>query len=269
MNRALTRALAGAGALALLFAACGGDGDDDAATTTTTAVETTTTAPEETTTSAPGNFGTAETTETTGDVGDADEAVALAQSINLTIDDFAEGWTEEPADEDEEDEIDACFTTVDLPASTVGKAATGDFSVSSPDGSSGQVVSMQTVVFDSPATATAVVAEVGTDAFADCVASVAETGASDEGSEATLTLVPQVDDPPLAEESLGLSGALSATLPDGTPIQSLVDLHVIRTAEVVSMTLTLDIGDTGSGSFEDTLTGLFSVIADRHATHVG
>ncbi|HEV7720964.1 MAG TPA: hypothetical protein VGO60_06755, partial [Iamia sp.] len=177
LNRTWVRVLAGVCALTFVVAACGGDDDeadtsDDTeettATTETTADTTESTEAEETTASEPEEETTASEAGEAGEEGDP-EAVAVAEAINLTIDDFAEGWVEEEhSDDDGDDDIDQCFTTADIEATTLGEVETGSFSAETPDGQGGQAVSMQTVVFDTPDTATAVLAEVATDEFAAC-----------------------------------------------------------------------------------------------------
>ncbi|QYG94845.1 hypothetical protein HC251_22055 [Iamia sp. SCSIO 61187] len=261
-----TRVLAAACALSLLVTACGDDGDDDAAeetTETTAAADGSTTAaadePEESTTTSDPVSGDGSGDGTEGDP----EAVALAERINLTIDDFAEGWTEQPAEDDDGGaNIDDCFVETAIESVTVGEAETGTFSVDV-DATSGQVISMQTVVVDSAETASALLDEVAGDAFGPCVEDVMTESF---GDGATATVGFQADDPSLTEESVGLVGSVSVPGDDGATVDGLVDLHVFRTGEVISFTATLDIGDT---AFEETLTELYTVIADRHATEVG
>ena len=269
LPRPTMRVLAGACALTLLFAACGGDDDDSADTDTeettasTEAQETTASEPEEETSASEPEE---ESTTSEADEGDP-EAVATAEAINLRIEDFAEGWVEEEqSDDGEGDDIDECFTTVDLAASTVGEAETPAFSAETPDGQGAQVVQMQTIVFDSPDTATAVLAEVATPEFAACVQS-SLTEDSAEGTEASFA--PTVDDPPLAEESVGLAGVVQIPGQDGATQEGRLDLHAIRTAEVASFTMTLDVGATPATGFEQTLAELYTVIADRQAAEVG
>ena len=194
------------------------------------------------------------------------EAVAVAEAINLTIDDFATGWVEEPAEDDEETDTDQCFTTVDVEATTVGEAQTPSFSAETPDGEGGQAVSMETVVFDSPDTATAVLAEAATEEFAACAQGLLAEGSA-EGT--TVSLAPTIDDPPLAEESIGLAGVVEIPGEDGAVQRAQVDLHAIRTGPVVSFTFTLDIGETGESGFQQTLAELYTVIAGRQAAEVG
>jgi len=272
-TRPVRRALAGACALTLLFAACGDD--DDSADTDESAEETTesTEAADESTDSEPEEETTASEPEeetTTSEAGDGEgdpEAVATAEAINLTIDDFAEGWVEEESDESEsDDDFDECFTTVDIDGTTVGEAETPSFTAETADGQGGQAVSMQTVVFDSPETATAVLAEVATPEFAACT----QQGLTEDSTEGTAaSLTPQVDDPPLAEESVGLAGVIEIPAEDGATQQGLADLHAIRTGAVASFTFTIDIGETPDSAFQQTLAELYTVIADRQAAEVG
>ena len=268
LPRTATRALAGVCALTLLLAACGGDDDegsgtdDTEQTTASTEAEgsTDSTEAEESTASEPEEETT--TSEAEGDP----EAVATAEAINLQIEDFAEGWVEEEASDDGEGNIDECFTTVDVAATTVGEADSPTFSAETPDGQGAQVVQMQTVVFDSPETASALLAEVAMPEFASCVQSTLAED-SVEGTEAALA--PTVDDPPLAEESVGLAGAVQIPDQDGAVQEGRLDLHAIRTAEVASFTMTLDVGATPATGFEQTLAELYTVIADRQAAEVG
>lgn len=270
MSHAIARRLlAGACALTLVLAACGDDGDDDAAGDTTTTVEEATTTTEETTTTVADEPSTstgddpAAPDDEPGDeaTGDDPDAVALAESINLTLDSFAEGWTEEPADEDDgEGMVNACFVDTPLDDVTLGRAETPTFSIESDDGSQFQIVAMQTIVFDSVASAEAALAEAQGDTFVACA-----TDGIVGGIGGTGTLEVTVDDPSLTDESLGLAGDIEVTI-DGTPSAALVDLHLLRTQDVVSFTAIVDVGDLG---FEGTLTDVLTEVATRHAANVG
>ncbi len=276
LTRTGVRALAGACALTLLLAACGGDDDsaetvdepteqttaaDEATTTEAAGDDTTTTAADETTT-------TAEEPDDSGDdSGDGTEgdpdAVALAERINLTLDDFAEGWTQTPpADDDGGANLDDCFVETDIEAATVGEAETGTFTLDVTD-QTGQLVTMQTVVLDSADTAAALLAEAGGEAFITCAQDLFTEGFG-EGATAALAVLP--DDPPYTEESFGLAGDLTVPTAAGDAVNGVMDLHLFRTGEVVSFTATLDLGDIG---IEATLGELYPVVADRHATELG
>lgn len=273
----LRRALAAACALTLLLAACGddddsSDGDSTEETTESTAAESTeSTEAEEPTESEPEEETTAsepEGDEEGGTTSGDPEAVATAEAVNLKLEDFADGWTEEPPTDDADpDPIDECFTTVDFEGTKLGEATSNEFSVEAggANGDQGQAVSMETAVFDSPESATAVVEEVGTDAFAGCVNEYLSTQVL-EGVE--VQLAPVVDDPPVGEQSAGVAGAISVDPGDGSaPSQGLIDVHVIRTGSIVSFTLTLD--TLGDQTFEQTLAELYTVIAERQAAEAG
>lgn len=271
LTRTRVRALAGACALTLLFAACGGDDDGSAETVEpteeTTEADATTTEPveDETTTEPAEDETTTTTTEAGGEEepeGDPD-AVALAERINLTIDDFADGWTETPASEDDDDSsLDDCFVETDIASVTVGEAESGTFSLEAGE-RSGQLVTMQTVVTDSAESAEALLAEAGAEAFITCAQDLFVAGFG-EGASSSLAVRP--DDPPYTEESFGLAGDLVLPAPDGSQTFGAMDLHLFRTGEVVTFTATLDLGDVG---LEATLGELYPVIAERHATELG
>jgi hypothetical protein len=88
---------------------------------------------------------------------------------------------------------------------------------------------------------------------------------SEDGDGSSATLTPTVDDPPVGEESVGLAGVVEFPTDDGGSQQGQVDLHVLRTAQVVSMTITLDIGETPDTAFQQTLAELYTLIAQRQA----
>ncbi|HEX7133966.1 MAG TPA: hypothetical protein VF228_15425 [Iamia sp.] len=264
------RALAGVCALTLLLAACGGEEDsadvvEDGEQTTEAAADdaTTTTAaadepdePDDTTTT------TADEPDDSGAEGDPD-AVALAERVNLTIDDFDETWTETPPESDDGGAtIDDCFVETDIEAVTVGEAETGTFANEVSD-EAVQLVTMQTVVLDSAETAASIVGEFSREAFAGCAVGIMQDGFG-EGATAELALRP--DDPVWAEESTGLVGDISVPNRDGTLVAGVVDLHIFRTAEVVSFTATVDLGDVG---VEGLLSSVYVAVAGRHQTEIG
>lgn len=267
LTRTGVRALAGACALTFLFAACGSDDEPSAETvdeSTTEADEPTTEPADETTTTEAEDEETTTTDDGSGGGTEGDpDAVALAERINLSIDDFAEGWTESPAEADDgEPDLDDCFVDNDIEAATVGKAETGTFSIDL-DSEAGQLVTMQTVVFDSLDSAEAILAEAGGEAFIGCAEDLFVEGFGD-GTTVSLAVVS--DDPPYTEESFGVAGDIVLTSPAGEQLFGAMDLHLFRTGDVISFTATLDLGDVG---LEATLGELYPVIADRHATELG
>lgn len=278
LTRPWARAAAGACALTFLFAACGDDDEpsaetvEDAEQTTEAAGDdetTTTEADEETTTTATDEGSTTTEAEDPDDAGDGSgdgtegdpDAVALAESINLTLADFDEGWEEEPAEDDDGGpNLDDCWVDTDIEAATVGEAETGTFSYE-PSAEQIQIVSMQTVVVESEETAAALVEELRGDTFVGCAQDLM---LESYGEGAEVSLAERPDDPPFTEESTGLVGDI--VLPaDGEGYAGVMDLHVLRTADVLSLTITLDIGI----GIEGLLGQMYGTIAERHATEVG
>lgn len=255
-------ALGAALTLALALGACGGD-DDAADDTTTTTAATTTEA--ETTTTTEGDEPTT-TTEAEDERPDDEEAEALAEAINLTLDDFAEGWTEEPADDDEgDDELNACFTEIDLDEVTVAEADSPTFQIGSEDGSQGQVVQTTTIVFADDETAESVMAEIPTNQFAGCAEDALVASVEEDNELIDSGLDPVEDTGGLGDEAAGLAGSISFTN-DGTEYSGQLAYYFIRTGNVVSGISLLDIGDV---AFEDTLTGLLETVATRQASEIG
>lgn len=262
LHRSARRAVAAAFALTLLVSACGGDDDGGSDETTTT-----TTAPaDDATTTTTADDGTTTGSTEPEDDPEAEEAEALATSVNLTIDDFAEGWEEEPAEEDDEDELDACFQDVAIADVEVASVESPTFSISTDDGSQGQVVQTSTLVTDEETSAEAVVAEVGSNQFAGCAEDALIASVEQGGGEITSSGLDLVEDQGgLGDESIGIAGAISFTSSDGSEADGQVALFLIRTENVVTAVTLLDIGDL---AYQDTLTGLLEAVATRQAENV-
>lgn len=253
------KAVAAAFALTLLVAACGGDdsADDPPESSTTTAPqdESTTTDGEEPT----------ESTEPEEEGPDEAEALALAESINLTIDDFADGWEAEPADEDDdEDGTKECFRDVDVDAVEVAQADSPTFSISA-GAAQGQVVQTSTIVVDEEASAEEMIAEIGTNQFAGCAEDALIASVEENGGEITDSGIEVVEDEGgLGDEAIGLAGAISFEA-NGNQADGQLALYFIRTENVITGVQILDIGDV---AFEDTLADLLAAVAERQADNV-
>lgn len=232
-------------AASLLAAGCSSGDDDSGPSTTTTSDTTTTEAREE---------------------GDDAEALALAQSINVTIDDFAENWTSEPSEEGE-GEMSKCFSDVDVDDVKLASADSDDFSIASEDGAQTQMVRMSTIVVDDDADATAIIDEVGSEAFATCISTYLTDALAESGADVTVSeLTATADGTDLADGSAGVTGTLAVTGPDGSELSGELGFHFVRTANVVSAVMLLDIG---TPYFQDTMDGLLQTVADRQAAEIG
>lgn len=267
LSRPALRALAAAGALAVLLTACGGDGDDDADATTTTAAaeQTTTTVEETTTTTEAGRKGgdpdqgddPDEGGEDPDEGGDAD-AEALAESIVLTEDDFVDGWTVEP-NEDDGDELNQCWEDVDL--DDVAAEVDGDtFSQEEGDNTIG--VSSTALVLPDEDAAETLVEETRGDAWAACaldqlVASFEEDGLTVEDAD----LAPAEGVGTQGDETSVLNGyfVLSA---EGTTYEGEISLWFVRTGEAVTGFNVFDLGDT---EFATVVDQVADIVGDKHA----
>lgn len=150
------RTLLGAAAVSLLLvvSACGtSGGSDDAGTddpTTTAAGE----ADETTTTAAD------DPTTTAADDDEADpDAQARADSVDLTLSDFPDGWeATPPTDPDAESPLNDCDPALGDRSTQLARHATDDFSSGSFDAGDGTQVTARTVVFEDEAAAEAAMA---------------------------------------------------------------------------------------------------------------
>lgn len=262
-HRAALRAVVAACVLTALVAACGGDdGSADAPETTapTTAAPTTEDASDATTTTVTedGPSGEEEPEEP-----DDPEALARAESVIFTADDFAEGWVAEPPDTDEdEDDITECFRDVDADEVTLAEVESDTFNLDGEDGASTLGVSSTGVVFVDEASAEAVLAEVATNAFAGCALDLLLSGFEDSGLEVEdADLSPAPGAGSVGEETAVLNGFFVVT--DGSEsIEGELSLWFARTGDVVSVFNVFGIGDT---VFAPTVDEAASFMADKHA----
>jgi hypothetical protein len=261
LHRSARRAIAAAFALTLVVAACGGDDDSSDDPPETTAD---TTAPDKSTTTT-GDEEPTDSSEPEEEGPDAEEAQALAESINLTLDDFADGWQESAAEEDD-DELSECFQDVDIDEVEVAQADSPSFSFTHEDGERAQFVQSTTIVVDEAASGEAVIAEIGTDQFAGCaedalIAAVEEDGGTIESGG----LEPIEDQAGRGDEGVALAGDIVIVGADGSEAQGQLAYYFIRTGNVVTGVSILDIGDL---AFQETLTELLDVVVERQAANV-
>lgn len=254
LSRRGRQAVAAAFALTLLAAACGGDdGGDDPAPSSTTEPAATSTSPDGSTEPDP---------EPEPDGPDVDEAEALAESLNLTIEDMGDGWQADDSESDSEGGVSECYQDVDLDAIEVAQADSPQFTTSSLDGSQGQVVQTSTIVLDEEASAEAIMAEIGDDRFADCVDDVLVDSIGAGGGQVIDSGIVVVEDQGgLGDASGGLAGAISL-MTGGNQIDGQLALYFIRTDNVITGVQVLDLGGMG---FEETLGDLLDLVDKRHA----
>lgn len=224
-----TLAIAGA----VILSACGASGGSDAgkdAKDTTTAVKTTTT------TKAPA---------TTTTVVSA-EAQARADSVDLTVSDFPDGWTASaPSPDDPNNPLKACDPTFRDDSTKLAKHSTDDFTLGSLDASDGTQFSAETVVFASEADADAAVEVFNDPKVISCLdAALKKTF---EGAAAGVTVTgsladAQVDLPTDNEAAVTAPYEISA--PDGSKLTASVRILAMRTGDIATMVTILTVGDS-------------------------
>lgn len=245
--------------LALATGACSTAGSQDAKDTKDTKAETTTTTSRATTTTAD-----EETTTTEADEPDAGDAEALATSINPTIDDFSDGWVESPADSDggSSKGLETCITKADPEEDQLAAVDSPTFSVSSEDGSAAQVVETSTLVLTDQDTAEAVLEEVVGDDFARCTESLLLDSIANGNSNVVANGFEPADTDDVGDEFAGIVSSLIVVGDDGTRTDGQIGAYFVRTENVVTAMVVVDIG---VDSFDDTVQGLASAVAAKQS----
>jgi hypothetical protein len=144
-------------ALSLVFAACGTTGDDDSADTTTTTKATSSS----TTTT------TESSTSTTVDVL-LEEAQAMAETVDITIDDFPDGWESAPHQDDPDPDLITTCSEFDLEDASLAVHETEDFSIGDLSANDGQSIQISTRAFVDEETATSILDVIPEDDFIAC-----------------------------------------------------------------------------------------------------
>lgn len=238
-------------ASSLLLAACGASGADD----TSKADKTTTTKAETTTTEA-------ETTTTEAEV-DA-EAQDRADSIELTVSDFPDGWTSSPSTTDDDpsplDECDPSFTD---DSTTLAKHSTDDFTIGSLDAGDGTNLAAETKVFADEEAATDALAPFSDE---DVIACIDEKLKDAFGASDGATVTGQLEDADIdlgADQTEGVDATYTIDAPDGSTATVNVGLLLIRTGDLATMVTITSVGDSlDPTTLQDPITRIAELQAD-------
>lgn len=259
MQRTSHRTLAGvvAVAFALLISACGASGGNDAdkdEKTTTTAAEKETTTTEAPTTTAPDDEDDDE------DGGDA-EAQARADSVDLTVEDFGEGWELIPAEEDEGPSgIEQCDET-SAADEALATHTSGDFSIGDFNTDDGVQVRIKTKVFPDEDTASAALDVFADDVVIACVDDLFKAQFTGAGTiEGDMT--PQDYGDTTADEAVAVAGEYTVTTPDGTEVPLVVAVAVLRTGDVATQ---IQVTGVGPMIGETDLDGMIAKVEELQA----
>jgi len=215
-------------ALTLVLAACGTTGDDESGDTTTT-----TEAKESSTTS--------ETTASTTTEPEVDEeAQARAEAVEVTLDDFPEGWESSPHEVDEDEDLITQCSEFDLEELSLGVYNTDDFSIGDLSANDGQSMQLGTRVFEDEETATSILDVMPTDDFIACANQELETNFG-EGSVEGAVEARQFEG--IGDQTEGFSGQLEvADSATGETVTLQVAFVAIRTGDLVTGLTAVGVG---------------------------
>ena len=221
-------------AAALILAACGTSGGSDASAkdTTTTAAKASTTAPKGTTTTG------AKVTVP------AAKAQARADSVDLTVSDFPDGWTATPYSGDgQPSPIQECDPSFADDSTRVARHHTDDFVLGSLDSGDGSQFGAETVVFSSEQTATDTVTAFDDPKVVSCIDSkLKDALASQTGGTVSGTLGKEEVDLG-TDQGAGLSARYQIATPGGTTVDATVGLLATSTGDIGTLVSILSIGD--------------------------
>jgi hypothetical protein len=208
-------------ALTLVLAACGTTGDDEGDDTTTTTAATTESS--ESTEST-------ESTTTTEPVDD--DAQERAEAVDITLDDFPEGWESAPHEESDEEDLITTCSDFDLESLTIAEYFTDDFTLGDLSANDGQSIEIGTRVFEDEQTATDIVSVIPEDDFIAC------SNDELESSFGIGSVEGEVDDrvfTGIGDQTEGFSGQILVTDSDsGEQVPLTVAFVAIRTGDLVT-----------------------------------
>lgn len=217
MTRTTHRIFIGAVAasFALLISACGtsgGSSEGGKDETTTTKAETTTTV-------------------------DAEGAAQdRADSVDVELSDFPDGWDSAPADDpDEESPLNECDPALGDRSTQLARHATDDYSVGSFDAGDGVQFTARTVVFEDEAAAEAAVAPFSDPDVLSCIDDTLKSAYTSSGPGITVEGSLETGDADFgADETVALSATYTVSADDGSSLDVQLGVLVMRTGDVAT-----------------------------------
>lgn len=220
-------------AAALLLSACGASGGSDDADKKTT----TTKAEAATTTTAADDDPT--TTEASGDA----DAQARVDTVDLTVSDFADGWTAEPYVDDDEDSPLAACDPVFSDDTPLAKHNTDNFTIGSLDEGDGAQVGAVTAALPTADEADAAVEAFNDDDTVSCI-SDALAGVFESGGYTVDGSLADDDIDVGTDNSAGVSGEFTLTNPDGDSATATIAVLAFSTGDLVTIVNIISIGES-------------------------
>jgi hypothetical protein len=216
--------------LVLAVSACGasggsdGAGSEDPSTTVAGAEETTTTEADDATT-------------TEADAPADPAAQARAESVDLTVSDFPDGWEATPADDpDAESPLTECDPALGDRSTQLARHATDDFSSGSFDTGDGTLVTARTVVFEDEAAAEAAMAPFSDPEVIDCIDEALKSAYSSSSTDVTVDGALEVGEADVeVDEVVALSATYTVTsATDGSSMDVNLGVLALRVGDIAT-----------------------------------
>ena len=234
MIRTPLRAIGAALVLAaLLLASCSTSGSDDAKDTTTTAADDTTT-----------TAGDDEVTTTEADDGGDADAQARAETVDLTVSDFPDGWEASEADDSESGALNDCSDTFRDDSNELAVFRDDNFDLGDLDAGDGSRMSVETKVFESEDAASAEIAPFADPDVLACIDEGLKSQFGGVSGDVQIDGEFTADDYPAttADEAVAASAQYAITA-DGTTTNLIVAVLLLRTGDLASQVLIFSVGD--------------------------
>jgi len=218
---------------ALLLASCSTSGSDDAKDTTTTAADDTTT-----------TAGDDEVTTTEADDGGDADAQARAETVDLTVSDFPDGWEASEADDSESGALNDCSDTFSDDSNELAVFRDDNFDLGDLDAGDGSRMSVETKVFESEDAASAEIAPFADPDVLACIDEGLKSQFGGVSGDVQIDGEFTADDYPAttADEAIAASAQYAITA-DGTSTNLIVAVLLLRTGDLASQVLIFSVGD--------------------------
>jgi hypothetical protein len=199
-----------------------------------------------------------------GGSGSDDEAQARAEAIDLTVSDFPDGWTAEPATDDEGDSpLDECDPSFTDDTDELAEFRDDDFLLGDLDEGDGTNVTVETKVFASEEAASAAVAPFSDPEVLTCIdEALKDQFGGNAGNEIVgeFSADEYVED--RVDETVSASAEYAITATDGSTQTLLVGVLILRTGDLASQVLVLSVGE---GLSPEDLQGALDRVAELQA----
>lgn len=174
------------------------------------------------------------TTTTTAD--DEQEAQDRADSVDVELADFPEGWDSTPAEEaDAESPLNECDPALGDRSTQLARHSTDDFSIGSFDAGDGVQFTARTAVFEDEDAAKAAVAPFSDPEVISCIDEALKSAYTSSGSGITVDGTLELGEADFgADETVALSATYTVSADDGSSLDVNLGVLVMRTGDIAT-----------------------------------